>query len=409
MLKSFFKSNYKWYILALAMVTYGWVTGAQRNCMPVLFDEISKDLNLNSFSIGTIWGMDPLAGVFVGLLGGMLVDRFGVRKTLTIACIFAGIFSAVRGLSVNFLTMAASMFLFGIVVAMMPSIVPKAAAIWFPSRQMGFINALINVSLSVFSMVATMLGATVLSPWLGGWRHVLYFLSVPTIIIGLLWLITGRNPRQDEVQVLHVEKIPLLQSLTHIVKIKEVWIIGAITFALWGTIIGLLGYLPMYLRGTGMSIALSDTAVTVVSAAGMLGSLPMVWFAHKFHAYKQTFFISMVVSGIGLGLIPLVNHTLLWPVLFISAFMRSSTTALANVMMLNNEKVGVPYIGTAMGLMSSLGMAGGAVAPALGNSLEPIDPRFPFFLWAGMAFLALPLFLLLKKNKKSPESGQNAT
>ena len=69
MVKLIVKSNYKWYILAMAMFTYGWITGTDRNAMPVLFKEISVDLHLNTFSIGTIWGMDPLAGVFVGLLG----------------------------------------------------------------------------------------------------------------------------------------------------------------------------------------------------------------------------------------------------------------------------------------------------------------------------------------------------
>lgn len=51
-----FKSNYRWYILAIAMLAYGIVAGAERHCLPVLFKEISVDLNLSMVSIGTIWG-----------------------------------------------------------------------------------------------------------------------------------------------------------------------------------------------------------------------------------------------------------------------------------------------------------------------------------------------------------------
>ncbi len=398
MFKTVMKSDYKWYILALAMFTYGWITGTARNAMPVLFKEISLDLNLTTLSVGTIWGMDPLAGVFVGLLGGMLVDRFGIRKTLAVVCVLAGLFSAVRGLSVDFLTMAGSMFLFGMMVAMLPSIVPKAAAVWFPPQQVGFVNALINIALSVGSMIATMLSATVLSPMLGGWRNVLFFLSVPAVLVGILWLVTGREPQKHELQTEEVCQVSLRQSLSRVLKMPQVWILGLISLALWGSIMGLMGYLPMYLRDTGMSPALSDTAVTVINAAGMIGSIPMVLLATKFRAYKQLFLVSVIVNVISLILIPLVSHVWLWPVLFVSSFLRSSTPALANVMLLETKGVGITYVGTAMGLMSSLGMVGACIAPPLGNAMAASGPQWPFFVWAALGTVSLPLFLFLKNS-----------
>jgi NNP family nitrate/nitrite transporter-like MFS transporter len=398
LVKSIAKSNYKWYILAMAMFTYGWITGTDRNAMPVLFKEISVNLHLSTFSIGTIWGMDPLAGVFVGLLGGLLVDRFGIRKTLTVVCVLAGLFSAVRGLSVDFLTMAGSMFLFGIMAAMLPAVVPKAAAVWFPSRQVGLVNALINIALSVGSMIATMLSATVLSPWLGGWRNVIFVLSIPAVLIGIIWLIAGREPRKDELQTTESSQVPLKQSLSKVLKMRQVWILGLISLTLWGTIMGLMGYLPMYLRNTGMSPALSDTAVTVINLAGLIGSIPMVLVAAKFRAYKQLFLISSIVNVISLILIPLVNHWWLWPVLFISSFLRSSTPALANVMLLETEGVGITYVGTATGLMSSIGMIGACVAPPLGNSTASIGAQWPFFVWAALGAISLPLFFFLKSS-----------
>jgi len=66
--------------------------------MPVLFKEISDTLHLSVGDIGVVWGMDPLAGVFVGLPAGLLADRFGIKKTLTILCILAGIFGALTRL-----------------------------------------------------------------------------------------------------------------------------------------------------------------------------------------------------------------------------------------------------------------------------------------------------------------------
>ena len=99
-------SYFKWYILLLAMMTYGSIAGSARLCMPVLFPEIAAELGLSMVAIGTIWGMDPLAGVFLGLPGGLLADRFGVKRMLTVVCIMAGVFAALRGFSVDFLSMA---------------------------------------------------------------------------------------------------------------------------------------------------------------------------------------------------------------------------------------------------------------------------------------------------------------
>ena len=128
----------------------------------------------------------------------------------------------------------------------------------------------------------------------------------------------------------------------------------------------------------------------------------MVLLAAKFRAYKQLFLISVITNITSLILIPLVNQVWLWPVLFISSFLRSSTPALANVMLLETEGVGVTYVGTAMGLMSSLGMIGGFIAPPLGNAAASIGGQWPFFVWAAMSALSLPL-------SSSTSNGLNST
>ena len=48
---------YKWLILALAAFTFTFVVAIPHMSMPVLFDEISADLNLSLVQIGWIWGI----------------------------------------------------------------------------------------------------------------------------------------------------------------------------------------------------------------------------------------------------------------------------------------------------------------------------------------------------------------
>ena len=129
--------------------------------------------------------MDPLAGVFIGLPSGLLADRFGIKRTLTVLCILAGVFGALRGFSVNFITLAATMFLFGLMAAATPSVVPKVTAEWFSGKRLGLANAMLNVAWSIGAMVATQFSATVFSPLLGGWRNVMFLYGVPAVRAGL--------------------------------------------------------------------------------------------------------------------------------------------------------------------------------------------------------------------------------
>jgi sugar phosphate permease len=380
------------------MVAYGIITGLERLCMPVLFKEISVDLSLSAVSIGTIWGMDPLAGIFVGLPAGLLADRFGVKRTLTVICILGGIFSALRGFSINFVSMAATMFLFGLMAAMTPSIVPKITSLWFDRKQLGFTNALLNISWAIGAMTATMTSATLLSPWLGGWRNVLFLLGAPGLLVGVLWWFTGRDSPKKEV-LAAASQVTFSQAISKVVRVKEVWIIGLICLTLWGANMGFLGYLPLYLRNLGWTPATADGVVTVYSGATTLGLIPMVLLSNRLNAHKSMFFVAMVVTIINMALIPVLGGAALWALLFICTFIRSVASPLSNVLILEIEEIGSTYGGTAIGLVTSIGMVGGFIAPPLGNSLEKFHPAAPFFFWAALATASLPLFLLFNKRK----------
>ena len=387
--------NYRWYILAVTMLTYGVVTGAARLCMPVLFKQISDDLGLSITQIGTIWGMDPLAGIFIGLPGGLLADRFGVRRTIAVVCILAGIFGALRGISVNFVSMAAIMFFFGLMVAAAPSVVPKVTAEWFGGKQLGMANAMLNIAWGIGAMAATMFSATTLSPLLGGWRWVMVFFGVPCVILGVLWW-TTRDPDASVLPDTVAEKIPFQKALSKVVHIKDVWIIGLMTTFIWGASMGLIGYLPLYLRNIGWTPASADSVITVFSGVTCIGVVPMVLLSDKIGSRKIVIFISIVSMIVTLALIPLVGTGGIWVLVIACAFLRSGASALFNVIIFETKGVGSTYGGTATGLASTISMVGAFLAPPLGNSLAETDPGYPFFFWAGLAAMALPMVFFIK-------------
>ncbi len=389
------------------MLTYAIIAAAERMAMPVLFKEISSDLGLSTVSVGVIWGADPMAGIFIGLPGGLLADRFGIKRTLTVVCILAGIFSAFRGFSQSFITLAVTTFLFGIMSAMTPSIVPKATAVWFTRAYLGLTNALLQVGWGVGTMFATMTSATVLSPWLGGWRNVLFFLGLPAIILGLLWLFTGREPKKEEATEGTVGAIPFRQALSRVIHIKEVWVYGGMCVLQWGANMGVNGYLPLYLRDIGWSNASADGAMTVLMGSSMVGVIPMVLLSNRLGSHRGMFFFSIVVMVASVVAIPLMQGSAaIWPLLIISGFLRSAMPALTNILIFEIKGVGGTYGGTSIGLVSSLGMAGATISPPIGNSLVVFGAGAPFIFWAALAAASLPGFVLLRRAERGARENE---
>jgi MFS family permease len=390
-------SHYRWYILLLAMVTYGSIAGAARLCMPVLFPEISKELGLSMVAVGTIWGMDPLAGVFLGLPSGLLADRLGVKRTLTVICILAGVFGALRGFSVNFLTMAVFMFLFGLMAAVVPSVVPKVTAVWFAGRRLGLANGLLYVAWSIGAVTATLSSATLLSHWLGGWRNVLFFFGSPPVLLGLLWWLTGREPQKQDAVYAPITAEPLRTALSRVTRIRQVWMMGVILLTYWGANMGFGGYLPLYLRNIGWEPAMADSAMTVFSGIGVFGVIPMVLYSDKIGSRKVVIIFSTIVLALSIGLVPVVGTTGVWILLILGGLIRTGVTSLANTLIFEIKGVGGTYGGTAIGLTNTLGMLGAFAAAPIGNSFTVFSNDMPLFFWALLIAASLPLLFLVKE------------
>ena len=57
-------SGYKWYVLALVVLTNMFVNAMPAMGMSVLAKEISQDLNMDVVQVGIVWGIVSLPAIF---------------------------------------------------------------------------------------------------------------------------------------------------------------------------------------------------------------------------------------------------------------------------------------------------------------------------------------------------------
>jgi ACS family D-galactonate transporter-like MFS transporter len=387
-------SNYRWRMLTLAALTFTFAVAMPQICMSVLFKEISADLGLNLVEIGVVWGIPPLAAIFIVLTGGLLADRYGARRTISIACLMAGLAGAMRGFSGGFVSLTLTTFLFGLSVWVVPASVFKTTATWFSGRQLVLANGIVSAGMGLGFTVGAMISATVLSPLLGGWRNVLFLCGAISIIFGLLWLFAVREPARLAGPG---GSVPLRQTMGRVLPVKAVWLLGLTLLGYVGCTQGVIGYLPTYLRDSGWTVASAGGTVAVFNGVSTLGAIPLALLSERLGLRKVVLLPVLLVTIVGVALLPWVGNAAVWVLMIMVGFARDGFMAICFTMGTEAKWIGVVYAGTAIGLMQTIFNIGSFVAPPLGNSLAAAHPGFPFFLWSAFALLALCALYFVKE------------
>ena len=87
--------RYQWVMLALVWLLC-WVFGAIARSISPLVTPILEDLNISYSQMGVILGAWPLTYIVVAVIGGAIIDRWGIRKSLLAGIIIIGLSEILR-------------------------------------------------------------------------------------------------------------------------------------------------------------------------------------------------------------------------------------------------------------------------------------------------------------------------
>jgi MFS family permease len=387
--------GYRWYILILAALTATFVVAMPTMCLSVLFEEIAEDLGLSLVQIGLIWGIGAMASIPTCLVGGAIGDRFGARSTLSVTCLLVGLAGALRGLSNDLVILGVTVFLFGLMTPMITMNLIKTCGVWFSRRQLGLASGVVATGMALGFMVSSMISATLMSPWLGGWRNVLLFYGAIAMVISVPWYLSRPVPNDAEVSAGETSTRTLCQTMSHVARIRNVWLLAFALLGIGGCIQGMLGYLPLHLRGLGWPEAAADGALSTFHAVSMIFVIPIAMWSDRLGSRKTVLLAATLMIISGVGLLSVVEGMLVWVAIGMAGLVRDGFMAVFMTVVLETEGVGAIYAGTATGLVMVFSGLGGLVAPPLGNSLADIAPALPFVFWASLATAGLlGLFLV---------------
>ncbi|NTW85841.1 MAG: major facilitator superfamily domain-containing protein 1, partial [Holophagaceae bacterium] len=185
---------YRWLVLvviSLAMFGNYYVYDA----ISPLADVLQKQLGFSDANIGLLQGIYSVPNVVMVLIGGILIDRIGVKRATFIFALLCFLGAAVTALSPRLAIMATGRLIFGLGAESLIVAVTAAVAQWFRGKELSFAFG-INLLIARLGSFAALNSPTWARGAFGSWRTPLLiaavFGSVCVIAAGIYWLMENQ-------------------------------------------------------------------------------------------------------------------------------------------------------------------------------------------------------------------------
>lgn len=382
---------FRWVMLALLWLIYFSFGLVARSPSP-LVTPIIRDLNMTYGLMGFVLGSWQMTYILVAVTAGLILDRWGIRKSIFAGALIIGLSASLRAVSVGFGSLLVFVALFGIGGPLVSIGCPKTIGLWFKGKERNTAVGIYTTGPWIGGMTCLAATNSVVMPIAGNsWRLTFVFYGVVTFIFALLWWVMAKEAEEKTA----AGQSGALGVLTALIKIRNVRIIlisGLFSFAVMH---GFAAWLPKILERSGM------TAVSAGYAAAVpyLTSIPAVLIFPRLVSERIRGRIIALFGLLAGGGILWVSTTDL-PVFFGLLLFGATGAVIFPLLVLElmeTPAVGTRYLGSATGVFFCVAEIGGFFGPFIVGFLVDLTGAFligaAFLAGLGLAIGVLMLFL----------------
>lgn len=368
-----------------------------------LADLLVKQLKFTDANIGLLQGIYSVPNIFMVLIGGVIIDKFGTRVSTFVFTTFCLIGAAITASFNDITMMAVGRLVFGLGAESMIVAITTVIGRWFKGRQLSFAFGL-NLTLARLGSFAALNSPSWASIFYDTYKYpLLIALGAGVISLAMAVIYWGmdsyaeRNyslrpvPKQDEVRFSQI--FDFSKSYWFVVLLCVTFYSGIFPFQTFavkffmdthGTTREMGGFLSSMLTLSAMILTplfgLLADYIGKRSLLMMIGSLILVP-VYLLMAYTQvSLYVPMAMMGLAFSLIPAV----MWP----------------SVAIIVDEA----KLGTAYGLMTmiqNIGLAGFNFLIGWANDYSG-DYTLGMWIFSSLGFFGLFFAYLLRKSELSP-------
>ncbi|AWL29177.1 MFS transporter [Acinetobacter defluvii] len=423
-------SAYAWYVVLLCMLAYIF-SFIDRQILALMIEPIKADLNLTDTQFSLLHGLAfSLFYAFMGLPLAYLADRFSRPKIIAVGIIFWSIATALCGLSKNFIQLFLSRMGVGVGEAALSPAAYSMFSDMFSKDKLGRAVAVYSIGSFVGGGIAFLVGGYVIGllknmdliqiPILGAikaWQAAFIIVGLPGIFIGLLFILTVRDPIRKGQQLNangQAEKVTIRAAFKFLKKHRTTFTCHYLGFTFYAmALYCLISWSPaFFMRKFNMTPTEAGYMLgTVLLIANTLGVFCAGWLNDWFiqKGRKDAPMITGVIGIIGLVL-PLVAFTqvseywlavtLLAPAMFFASFPMPISTTAMQMLAPNQLRAQISAIFLLISNLVAVGIGTTLVALVTDKVFEnPLMVGTSLSIVGGIACVLA--FILLKKGGKA--------
>lgn len=389
-------SAYRWLmIVLLALPNFG--TNYAQFQLSAFAAEFMSDFGLTAtqFSAVTL-SFSVVAGI-IGVCGGTLADRFGVRRVAVTLCFITAAAALLRLLTHSYAVFFVLSLLVGCGLGGVHSTSSKIINAWFPAKE-----ASLAFSLYCAIGAAGISLAQLTAPLYSGYRQSLFVAGLVLLAAALLWLFFGRNAPKG-VQLPPSQ--PVLKYISRVIKLRNVWIVSLCCALFSGVIYAISALLPTILiNSRGMDPVKANSISSMLNIAAIVGSVIIPPLQTRLGKFRPLLIVLMLLSTACIVPLAFVSDALILPMVCLFGLFISVGCAFFMAMLAGLKEVGSEYLGSAQGVATlTQYLFGGFVISSF--VITPLADTSPSLLFISSAVLCLLMgvgtFLL-------PETGEKA-
>ena len=252
--------------------------------------EIMADFGVTTAQFSAVALSFTLVTGIVGVAGGTLADKFGVRR-VAVACGFiTGAVSLLRLLVHSYAAFFAISLFMGAFLGCVNATSGKIIRAWFPERQTGLAFAVyagigaIGISL-----------AQLMAPVYSGYRQALFVSGLILLGGAFLWLLLGRDAPRGAV-------LPPSQSffrhLSRVVRLRNLWIVAGALACFNALIFSLSALLPtVFSTDLGLEVTAANRIAGMLNIAAILGMIVLPLAQARLGRYRPLLIALMLTTA----------------------------------------------------------------------------------------------------------------
>lgn len=258
-------ARYRWVILFITFLGFA-VAYMQRLSLGPLAPFIITGLGITKAKIGLISSSATLGYGLTLIPAGWVTDKIGVRWTLCIGQVIAGLFLIGMLFADTFVMGMVVMFGAGLGLGFISPSCVRAVVMWFPLKERAMAMGINNMSVNAGGMITAATLPMIAIAY--GWRYGFMVLGSMAIVSGLVPAIFYKDPSSGGAQALAggaAAPVVKKESWINVFKGREVWLIIIGGSSLYIVEFGVLTFFVLYLK--------AHLLVPVVAAGFLLGSI----------------------------------------------------------------------------------------------------------------------------------------